>query len=87
MPRLKEFQTVTGWNRSKVWVYVLVGFNTTFEQDLERIYTIRDIGFSPYVMIYNKENLPKGHQLRKLQRWTNAPMIFNKTRTFNEYVG
>ena len=31
-------------------VYVLCNFDTAIEQDLYRIYTIRDLGFTPYVM-------------------------------------
>lgn len=41
----------TGWDYRKMSVYVLCGFNTTLEQDLERIYTLRDLGYSPYVMV------------------------------------
>ena len=34
VPKLKEFKKVTGWNRSKVSVYILTNFDTTLEQDL-----------------------------------------------------
>ena len=34
-------------------VYVLVGFNSTMEENLHRIYTLRDMGFDPYVMVYD----------------------------------
>lgn len=85
VPKLKIFRDITGFDRHKVTVYMLCNFDTTFEQDLERVYTLREIGFQPYVMLYDKEHIPKGHRLRKLQRWCNSPVIFNKVKTFEEY--
>ena len=38
-------------------VYVLTNFGSTHEQDLYRVYTLRDLGYDPYVMIY--ENQPR----------------------------
>lgn len=86
VPRLKMFREITGLDRHKVDVYCLVNFDTTLEQDLERIYTIREIGFHPYVMIYNKDSLPKRHALRKLQRWANNPWIFYTTERYEDYA-
>lgn len=87
-PRLKAFKDVTGFKRSKVSVYVLVGFKEkkVLPEDLERIMFIRSLDFSPYVMIYDKENVPKGHELRKLQRWVNNRFIFWSCPTFDEYL-
>ncbi len=68
-------------------VYCLVNFGSTLEEDLHRIYTLRDMEFDPYVMIYNKDDLPKGHELRKLQRWVNNKFIFRSCKTFEEYKG
>ena len=87
VPKLKIFKKFTGWNRSKVVVYVLCGFDTTIEQDLERIYTIRDIGFSPYVMIYDKYKLKKRDPLKRMQRWCNSRFIFNTCERFEDYKG
>ncbi len=64
-------------------VYCLVGFNSTLEQDLYRIYTLRDLGFDPYVMVYNKPSAPK--QLKRLQRWCNNRMIFKSCKRFEDY--
>ena len=64
-------------------VYCLTGFNSTIEQDLYRIYTLRDLGFDPYVMIYNKPNAPK--ILKRLQRWCNNRFIFSSCPNFNDY--
>ena len=67
----------------KLTVYVLTNYNSTHKQDLERIYWLRDNGFSPYVMIYDKTNAPK--QTRQLQRWINNRWVFRSTNTFAEY--
>ena len=47
--------------------YVLVGFNTTFEQDLYRCNKLREWGVNAFVMQYHK----KDPQLRKLAKWAN----------------
>lgn len=86
LPKFKMFKEITGIDNRKLGVFVLCNFDTTFEQDIERIYTLRDLGFSPYVMLYDKQNIPKGHNLRKLQRWVNNRFIFAKCRTFEEYM-
>lgn len=85
LPKFKMFKEITGIAYQKLGVFVLCGFNTTFEQDLERVYTLRDLGFSPYVMLYNKENIPKGSRLRHLQRYVNARWIFRSTPNFEDY--
>lgn len=69
IPKFRHFKEITGWEYQKLGVYVLCNFNTSFEQDLERIYTLRDLGYNPFVMLYNKETIPKGHRLKHLQRW------------------
>ena len=55
IPKFIEFKEITQWDFRKMTVYVLTNFNTTTEQDLDRIYTLRKLGFNPYVMIYNKD--------------------------------
>ena len=85
IPRIKMFNEVTGFDRHKVMVYVLCNFDTTIEQDLERIYTLRELGCQPYVMLYNKQGIRKGDRIRKLQRWCNNPFIFNTVERFEDY--
>lgn len=85
VPKFKAFKEITQWDKRKLPVYVLVNFNTTLEQDLDRIYTLRDLGYWPYVMIYDKENLPKGHITRRLQRWVNMRAVFEKIQRFEDY--
>lgn len=87
LPRFQLFREITGWDFRKMSVYVLCGWNTTMEQDLERIYLLRDMGFSPYVMIYDKYKLPKHHELKRLQRWVNSRYTFAVCKKFEDYAG
>lgn len=64
-------------------VYVLTNFNSTMEENLYRIYTLRDMGYDPYVLIYNKPEAPK--EIRHLQRWCNNKIIFGKIKRFEDY--
>jgi hypothetical protein len=66
-------------------VYVLCNFNSTMEQNLYRIYTLRDLGYDPYVMVYDKPNATKG--IKDLQRWVNNKFIFRKCEKFEDYKG
>lgn len=68
---------------SKRIVYVLTNFGSTHDQDLYRIYTLRDLGFNPYVMIYNKPSAPRRTKL--LQRWCNNRIIFGAQPDFSKY--
>lgn len=64
-------------------VYVLVNFDSTIEQDLDRIYTLRDMGYWAYVMIYDKPNCRQIY--RDMQRWCNNRIIFAKCEKFEDY--
>lgn len=85
IPKFKEFREITGWDYRKMGVYVLCNFDTTFEQDLERVYTLRDLGYTPYVMIYNKEQVRSGSDLRRLQRWVNSKVAFAAVRDYKDF--
>jgi hypothetical protein len=85
LPQFKMFKEITGRSERQLIVYVLCNFNTTLEQDLERIYTLREIGYYPYVMLYDKENIPKGHELKRLQRWVNNRFIYSNVERFEDY--
>ena len=85
VPKFKMFKEMTGWDRRKMTVYVLTNFDTTIEQDLERIYTLRELGYWPYVMIYDKEHTKSTDTARKLQRWVNMMAIFESTPRFEDY--
>lgn len=85
IPKFKMFKEVTKLDIRKLIVYVLCNFDTTIEQDLERIYTLRELGYWAYVMLYDKENIPKGSPLRKMARWVNNRFIFAKCERFEDY--
>jgi len=89
LKNLQLFNKCTGKkiksDRHNAVVYTLVNFDTTFQQDLERIYTLRDLGYWAYVMIYNKEQCDGKY--KRLQRWCNNRFIFAKCLDFYEYKG
>lgn len=64
-------------------VYCLTNFNSTMEENLYRIYTLRDLGYDPYVMVYDKPHAPK--EIRNLQRWCNNKIIFKSCPKFEDY--
>ena len=86
VPKLKELKAITKLDIRKLIVYVLCNYDTTLEQDLERIYTLRELGYWAYVMLYDKEHIPRGHTYKKLQRWVNNRFIFAKCKTFEDYI-
>lgn len=67
----------------KKTVYVLTNFNSTMEENLFRIYTLRDLGYRPYVMVYDKPHAPQ--EIRYLQRWCNNKFIFEAEPDFSKY--
>ena len=64
-------------------VYVLTNFNTNMEENLYRIYKLREMQYSPYVMIYDKPNAPR--EIRRLQRWVNNKIIWRTCERFEDY--
>ena len=87
-PKFETFRKNSNIRPRDLQVYVLVGDREQriMPGDLERINWLRDAGFAPYLMIYNKYTLPKGHELLKLQRWVNNRFVFWKVATFEEYL-
>lgn len=86
-PKFKTFRQKSKIRNKDLQVYVLCGDRKqkVLSEDLERIYWLRDNGYAPYVMLYNKNNIPKENDLRKLQRWVNNRFIFWSCETFEEY--
>ena len=54
-----------------VTFYILVGFDTTIEQALERVQTVVELGATPYIMRYN-QNSGEQNVLNHLARWVNG---------------
>lgn len=81
---LDLYKRYTGINENKTGVYILTNYNTTHDEDLYRVYTVRDLGYMPFVMVYNKPSAP---QITKdLQRWCNNRFIYKGTgKNFNNY--
>lgn len=70
-------------------VYCLTNFeNVSVEEHIERalyrIYSLRDMGYDPYCMVYNKPSAPK--KIRNLQRWCNNKIIFKSVPRFEDYT-
>jgi len=83
--RLKQFRSSLPKDNNKVVVYVLCNYNTTHKEDLERVEMLRDLNYLPYVMIYDKENLKRGHITKRLQRWCNNRWLY-KSCDFKDYI-
>lgn len=64
----------------KIMCYVLIGFNSTPEQDLYRIEKLRELKIDPFVMPYDKSD----HYQRNFARWVNHKATF-KTVKWYEY--
>ena len=64
-------------------VYLLTNYGSTHEQDLYRVETLRQMGFDPYVMIYEKPTAPP--ITRHLQRWVNNKRLFYAIPSFSDY--
>lgn len=83
---LNEWKRLGRKDKHGAWgsVYVLTNFDTTMEENLHRIETLDAMGYTPYVMIYDKPHAPR--EIRRLQRWCNNKKIF-KTCKFEDYDG
>lgn len=64
-------------------VYLLTNYGSTHEQDLYRVETLRQMGFDPYVMIYERPTAPP--ITRHLQRWVNNKRLFYAIPSFSDY--
>jgi len=62
--------------------YVLIGFNSTPEEDLYRVETLRGLGVDPFVMPYDKFD----DYQRRFARWVNHKAIFKSVK-WKDYDG
>ena len=69
-----------GLKPDQMCFYVLIGFDSTPEQDYYRVMKLREYGCNPYVMPYNKEDLYQ----KRFTRWVNHKAIF-KTVKWEDY--
>lgn len=61
--------------------FMLVGFDTDFEQDMYRFRKLKEVGVDPFVMIYNKQGTA---QLKHFARWVNGRIY--KSCEWDEYT-
>ena len=80
---LFAYMAVRKINGAFATVYCLTNYDTTMEENLYRIYTLRDMGYDPYVMVYDKPHAPR--EVRMLQRWCNNRVIFKSCPDFRQY--
>jgi hypothetical protein len=61
-------------------IYVLSGFNTSFEEDVYRAQKLKDVGVQAFVMPYKVTP-----EIKALARWANRPELFWSC-SFDEYL-
>lgn len=81
--KLKRIRPLLKKRDRLIRVYVLTNYNTTHAQDLERVYKLRELGYDPFVMVYNKSTAPD--ITKKLQRWCNNKFVFRSCEYFADY--
>ena len=82
-----QIESMLKWIKpDKINCYVLVGFNSTRDQDLFRLRTLKEYGILPFVQPYRDfSNKRKPTQYEKdISRWANRMWLFN-TRDFMDY--
>lgn len=85
LPKLELFASSSIMpHKHNAMCYVLVNYNTTIEQDLDRIYTLRELGFWAYVMVYDRNKAPS--ITLAMQRWCNNRIIYAKCPNFKQYM-
>lgn len=86
-PKFVEFRKKSKVNNHALQVYVLCGDREKRlkEEDVYRVSWLKENGYAPYVMLYDKDNIPKGHELRQFQRYVNNRFVFWKCKDFEEY--
>ena len=87
IPRQLQFfaERTSIWDYRRRRVYLLTNYWSTHAEDLHRVYWLREHGYDPYVMIYDKPNAPK--ETRRLQRYVNNKIIFRSCERFEDYRG
>lgn len=69
-----------GIRRDHLQFFVLIGYNTTPQQDLDRVMTLKEMGCLPFVMPYNKFDTYQ----KRFARWVNMRAVF-KTVKWEDY--
>lgn len=87
LPKFQMFRAISKVRQKDLQVYVLCGDREKriLDGDRYRIEWLKENGYAPYVMLYDKQNIPKGNELLKLQRYVNSRPIFWSIDSFDEY--
>lgn len=75
-----QYYQKSRWNLN---CYILTNYDTTLEEDWYRVKKVKELGFHPYVMIYQKGTHPQF--LTDLARWSNSRFI-SKSVSFEDYI-
>lgn len=70
------------FSRKKIRCYVLIGYDSSPEEDLNRVETLRAIKIDPFVMPYDRSNTYQ----RRFARWVNHKATW-KTVRWEDYHG
>lgn len=75
-----------GIKPQNIMIYVLVGFNSTFEEDMYRTKKLMEMGVKPFIMIYNRNSIKvRDKKLTDLARWVNKRYCY--FIKFEDYKG
>lgn len=81
---LTLYKEATQIDERKTGVYILTNYNTTHKEDIYRVQVVQNLGYHPYIMVYQKHSAPK--ITRDLQRWSNNRYIYAATKgNFKNY--
>lgn len=69
-----------GWPASRLMFYVLIGFDSNHEQDMERVQIVKSLGADPFVMPFDRHDPYQ----RRFARWVNNMTAFN-SMTWDEW--
>jgi len=79
MPKFKEL--IKYIKPYKIMAYVLIGFDSTPEEDLMRVTKLWELKIDPFVMPFDKKN----NYQKRFARWVNHKAVF-KTVKWKEYI-
>ena len=69
-----------GWPAGRLMFYVLIGFDSTLAEDMERVQIVKSLGADPFVMKYERDDPYQ----RRFARWVNNMVAFN-SMTWEEW--
>lgn len=87
-----EILAKAGITLSSIMVYFLIGFNSSLEEDLERLDIIKSYKATPFAMAYQEVNGVKPRiardrrELTEFARWVNLPHGFFKHIAFDKWL-